>query len=65
MRPDASFGTASIADYITPSVVIAVGIALWRLIHAEVKSIRSEIQALRTDLSTRIDRHLENHPQST
>ena len=33
------------ADYITPSVVIAVGIALWRLIHAEIKSIRSEIQA--------------------
>ena len=57
-----------IIDYITPSVVIAVGIALWRLIHAEIKSIRSEIRALRTDLSTRIDRHLrhlENHPQST
>ena len=31
-------------DYITPSVVIVVGIALWRLIHAETESIRSEIQ---------------------
>ena len=55
------------ADYITP----VVGYFECDL-KVATTNIRSEIQALRTDLRTwidrindRIDRHLENHPRST
>ena len=45
-------------DWITPGIVIAVVIAVWRLLHADIKNLGDRIERL----NERLDRHLEGHP---
>lgn len=44
---------------ITPGVVVAVGFAVWRLIHLDISKIGERIDRV----NERIDRHIENHPR--
>ena len=51
-------------QWITPGVVVAVGIGLWRLMAHETRTIRDDIRELsrRVDhLGDRLDRHLDGH----
>ena len=50
-----------IEQYLTPGLVVAVGIALWRLIHAEIKELRQDLGSRIDGVHERIDRHLEGH----
>ena len=49
------------SDWITPGVVVAVGIALWRLIHADIGEFKAEMRQGLARLNERLDRHLEGH----
>ena len=51
-----------IADWITPALVVAVGLGLWRYFHTELRSLRQEIRTELRHLHDRLDRHLEGHP---
>lgn len=46
---------------ITPGLVIVVGFALWRLMHAEIQSLRKDLGDRIDRINDRIDRHLEQH----
>ena len=48
--------------WIQPGVTIAAIIALWRLIHADIKALREDLGSRIDRLNERIDRHLEGHP---
>ncbi len=49
-------------DWITPGLVVAVGIALWRLIHSDIQEFKGEVRENLARLNERLDRHLEGHP---
>ena len=49
-----------IEQYITPALVVAVGIALWRLLGGRIDRVERAIDRL----NERLDRHLEGHPES-
>ena len=64
-----------IEQYLTPALVVGVGLALWRLIHADINGLKRDVrqgiaefkQKIRRDiarLNERINRHLEGHPKS-
>ena len=61
------------SEWITPGLVVAVGLGLWRLFHTEMQALRRDlgdrIDAVEQRLGDRIDRlndcldrHLEGHP---
>lgn len=54
--------TPMIVDWITPALVVAVGLGLWRYFHTELRSLRQEIRTELRHLHDRLDRHLEGHP---
>ena len=46
-----------IEQYITPTLVVAVGIALWRLLGGRIDRVEKAIDRL----NERLDHHLERH----
>ncbi len=46
-----------LSEYITPAVLLAAIIAVWRFLHADIKSLGNRID----ELNRRIDAHLEGH----
>ena len=47
-----------IPEWITPALVVAVGMALWREMHRGFDRMDRDIK----HLGERLDRHLEGHP---
>ncbi len=47
-----------IEQWITPALVVAVGVALWREMHRGFDRLASRMDRM----DARIDRHLEGHP---
>lgn len=45
------------SEWLTPGIIIAVVIAVWRLLHADIKGLGDRIDKL----NQRLDSHLENH----
>ena len=54
-----------ISEWITPGLVVLVGVALWRFLHTELRGLETRLRddlGGRIDrLNDRIDRHLEGH----
>ena len=48
----------SLESYITPAVVVAATVFLWKVLGARIGSLERRFDAL----NARIDRHLEGHP---
>lgn len=48
----------SLESYLTPAVVVAATVFLWRVLGARIDSLERRFDAL----NARIDRHLEGHP---
>ena len=44
-------------EYISPAFTLVVGIALWRLLHADMVELGKRIDRI----NERLDRHLEGH----
>lgn len=51
--------------YITPSLIIVMGLALWRVyhsLHTDIKDLGRDLREELRRLNDRLDRHLEGHP---
>ena len=49
-------------EWITPGLVIAVGLGLWRFLRTEIRDLRADMDRRFDALAVRLDRHLEGHP---